>query len=162
MKIVWKYIKGYGPYAYLQESVRDGDSVTSKHVAYLGRAGGSLVPGAVVDVEGKNVTVPKIQGDKGIVEPKNARTPAHQYVIKDEDGNLTYVGQTNDLSRRAAEHSRAGTLSSDDTIESETGLVSRQVAEQKESQRVADHRAEHGENPSDNAVTPRAPGSDRI
>ncbi len=46
VKIAWKVINGYGPYAYLQNSVKSGGKVTSKHLAYLGRAGaGGLVPG---------------------------------------------------------------------------------------------------------------------
>ena len=45
-KIAWKVIKGYGPYAYLQRSIKSGGKVTSKHLAYLGKAGvGGLVPG---------------------------------------------------------------------------------------------------------------------
>ena len=162
MKVAWKYIKGYGPYAYLQSSERDGDSVTSKHVRYLGRAGGNLLPGATINVDGHTITVPDYPGDKGIVEPKTARQPAQQYVIKDDDGNLTYVGHTNDLDRRAAEHTRSGVLSADDTIESETGLVTRQAAERSETQRVAAHRSRHGENPADNAVSPQAPGTNRV
>ena len=45
MKIAWKYINGHGPYAYVQRTVRDGDSTTSEHVAYLGCAGGNLKAG---------------------------------------------------------------------------------------------------------------------
>ena len=46
VKIAWKVINGYGPYAYLQHSMKSGGKVTSKHLAYLGKAGaGGLVPG---------------------------------------------------------------------------------------------------------------------
>ena len=45
MKVVWKVVKGCGPYAYLQKSERHGTDVTSKHVAYLGAYGArGLVP----------------------------------------------------------------------------------------------------------------------
>ena len=37
VNIAWKSIKGYGPYAYLQHSVKGQDgAVTSKHLAYPG------------------------------------------------------------------------------------------------------------------------------
>ena len=36
VKVAWKTINGYGPYAYLQKSVKSGGKVTSKHIAYLG------------------------------------------------------------------------------------------------------------------------------
>ena len=46
VKVAWKVISGYGPYAYLQESVKDGGKVISKHLAYLGAAGKhGIVPG---------------------------------------------------------------------------------------------------------------------
>ncbi len=47
VKIAWKTIKGYGPYAYLQQSVKLKDGkVISQHLAYLGKLGSNgLVPG---------------------------------------------------------------------------------------------------------------------
>ena len=52
VKIAWKVINGYGPYAYLQKSVKTDGKVTSKHIAYLGAMGKKgLIPG-------KNTTVP--------------------------------------------------------------------------------------------------------
>ena len=53
-KVVWKMINGYGPYAYLQESVRSGDTVTSRHIRYLGK----IKAGGHVEYEGKQVLVP--------------------------------------------------------------------------------------------------------
>ena len=52
VKIAWKTIKGYGPYAYLQQSVKLKDGkVISQHLAYLGKLGSnSLVPGHHVSV----------------------------------------------------------------------------------------------------------------
>ena len=39
-KIAWKTINGYGPYAYLQETVKKADgTVVSNHLAYLGKPG---------------------------------------------------------------------------------------------------------------------------
>ena len=58
-KIAWKVINGYGPYAYLQESVKTAGKVISKHLAYLGKAGtGGLFPG-------KHVTLPAVPGFAG-------------------------------------------------------------------------------------------------
>lgn len=46
MKIAWKVINGYGPYAYLQESIWKGnDKVISQHLAYLGKAGATAMIG---------------------------------------------------------------------------------------------------------------------
>ena len=55
VKVAWKTIKGYGPYAYLQHSIKDQDgTVTSKHLAYLGKLGaGGLVPGHHLTVSAK-------------------------------------------------------------------------------------------------------------
>ena len=62
MKVAWKMINGHGPYAYLQESVREGDKVISRHVAYLGKAGssGGVVPGSTIRRGGQDVTVPAL------------------------------------------------------------------------------------------------------
>ena len=60
VKIAWKVINGYGPYAYLQESVKNNGKVTSKHIAYLGAAGkNGLVPG-------KKFTVPPSEDFEGV------------------------------------------------------------------------------------------------
>ena len=48
-KVSWKTIKGYGPYAYLQMTVREGKHTYSKHLAYLGGYGvGGIVGGKTV------------------------------------------------------------------------------------------------------------------
>ena len=48
MKIAWKTINGYGPYAYLQHSMRNAQGVpTSAHVQYLGA---DLEPGQFVEI----------------------------------------------------------------------------------------------------------------
>ena len=63
MKIAWKVIKGHGPYAYLQETVRTKRGTTvSKHVAYLGKAA-KFPPGLAVTIQGESVQVPKIPQD---------------------------------------------------------------------------------------------------
>ena len=68
--IAWKVIRGHGPYAYLQRSVKSDGGVTSKHLAYLGKIGtGELVPGNYVQVPavpgfaGGKVRVPLVTGE---------------------------------------------------------------------------------------------------
>ena len=59
VKVAWKVINGYGPYAYLQESVKNDGKVTSKHIAYLGSVGKKgLIPG-------KNLTIPPSEKHEG-------------------------------------------------------------------------------------------------
>ena len=70
VNIAWKTIKGYGPYAYLQHSVKQPDgTVVSKHIAYLGKIGSQgLVPNHHVTVSndaakgfaGRRVLVPHV------------------------------------------------------------------------------------------------------
>ena len=67
VKIAWKVINGYGPYAYLQDTLKTGGKVVSKHLAYLGKAGaGGLFPGkyfqvaAVSGFPGGAVRVPMV------------------------------------------------------------------------------------------------------
>ena len=56
VKVAWKVVNGYGPYAYLQESVKTGDKVMSKHIAYLGKAG--IGKDGVAVIPGKNFNAP--------------------------------------------------------------------------------------------------------
>ena len=70
VKIAWKVINGYGPYAYLQETLKEQGKVKSKHLAYLGAAGtNGLIPGkmltveAVEDFPGGRVMVPSVGDD---------------------------------------------------------------------------------------------------
>ena len=63
VKVAWKTINGYGPYAYLQKSVKSGGKVTSKHIAYLGAAG--VGKGGVALIPGKNFNAPAAQDFPG-------------------------------------------------------------------------------------------------
>ena len=69
MKIAWKVINGYGPYAYLQKTVHKGDTVVSEHVAYIGKAGVAIAPGETFAHEGAKTVAPKIGND--VVEKLN-------------------------------------------------------------------------------------------
>ena len=87
VKIAWKTIKGYGPYAYLQESVKlKSGQVVSKHLAYLGKAGagglvpgyGFRVPGKVAEYGGKTVPVPEVSPDiVAKLNPKSIKLVQH-------------------------------------------------------------------------------------
>lgn len=63
VKVAWKTINGYGPYAYLQQSVKSGGKVTSKHIAYLGVAG--LGKDGIALVPGKNFNAPAAEDFPG-------------------------------------------------------------------------------------------------
>ena len=92
MKISWKYINGHGPYAYAQVSVRKGSAVKSRHVAYLGREGGLLVPGKTVRIGDERVRVPEIPVRAGDVAPNSRKKGrVRQYVAVDADGDVVYV-----------------------------------------------------------------------
>lgn len=74
VKIAWKEINGYGPYAYLQETITTAKgTVVSKHIAYLGKIGKLAVPG-------KHMTAP---GDAGDAAGKRILVPAVPSELKD-------------------------------------------------------------------------------
>ena len=63
VKVAWKVINGYGPYAYLQKSVKSKGKVTSKHIAYLGAAG--LGKDGIALVPGKHFNAPPAEDFPG-------------------------------------------------------------------------------------------------
>ena len=92
VKVAWKTINGYGPYAYLQKSVKSGGKVTSKHIAYLGAAGVgkdgiALVPGknfnapAAEDFPGGRLRIPLV-GDETEGKLKPKQKAAVEYMEK--------------------------------------------------------------------------------
>ncbi len=73
VKIAWKTINGYGPYAYLQESVRTDGKVISKHLLYLGAIGFGAFPGHHISYEGARILAPAVPGDvKSQLKPSAA------------------------------------------------------------------------------------------
>ena len=67
MYVVWKTVNGYGPYAYVQESVSKNGKSTTKHVAYLGKLGDDadgyrvrLSPGRSFSLTGSKVVIPEV------------------------------------------------------------------------------------------------------
>ena len=59
VKVAWKVVNGYGPYAYVQKSVKVGNKVKSVHIGYLGKAGTNDV------IPGKHINVPPMKDFKG-------------------------------------------------------------------------------------------------
>ncbi len=83
VKVAWKVINGFGPYAYLQKSVKKPDgTVVSEHVAYLGGFGkAGLVPSHHVTFKGERILIPSVGqetidalGDSAIVKVDSIET----------------------------------------------------------------------------------------
>ena len=75
-----------------------------------------------------------------------------QYSIKTRKGNTKYIGMTNNPTRRAAEHKKAGKLGRGDKLVVETKAVQRKSAERVEAAKLASHRRRHGSNPKHNTT----------
>lgn len=65
-----------------------------------------------------------------------------EYRIRDADGNLTYVGETNNLQRRMNEHIKSGKLSEGGTIEVKVadGRSTSYTRRVHEQQKIAQHQ----------------------
>ena len=77
---------------------------------------------------------------------------AVQYSIKTRKGNTKYIGTTNNPTRRAAEHRKAGKLGRGDKLVVETKVVQRKSAERVETAKLASHRRRYGSNPRHNTT----------
>ena len=75
-----------------------------------------------------------------------------QYSIKNPKGATTYVGTTNNPTRRAGEHRDSGKLGAGDKLVVETRAVSRSAAEKVESAKLGSHRRSQGSNPKHNVT----------
>ena len=70
VKLAWKIINGYGPYAYLQKSVKFPDGkVVSEHIKYLGslskpKIDVDLTPGKSFKWRGESIAVPQLPADQ--------------------------------------------------------------------------------------------------
>ena len=65
-----------------------------------------------------------------------------EYRMRDEKGRITYVGETNDLSRRTKEHIRTGKLATSNTIEYKVadGRSSSRTRREHEQKSIAKHK----------------------
>ena len=75
-----------------------------------------------------------------------------QYSIKNSKGKTTYIGTTNNPTRRASEHRESGKLGRNDKLIVETRPTTKKSAEKVESAKLHAHRANHGRNPKHNTT----------
>ena len=73
-----------------------------------------------------------------------------QYSLQDSRGNTTYIGSTNNPTRRTAQHQQSGKMQPGDKLRVETKAIPRKVAEKVEAAKLASHRQNHGQNPRKN------------
>ena len=120
--VVWKVQSGYGPYAYLRESVRVDGKVRAQHICYLGRHGGesataaqapgALWPGSMVlTPTGQSVRLPDFSPavlkqlgttgpgtppkELGTTKPETVPTGAQAELgTKDHASPVDYLGTT--------------------------------------------------------------------
>ena len=80
--------------------------------------------------------------------PKNSRRDTAVYTLRGSKGEITYVGSSNDLERRASEHERSGKSG---TMRKESRRMTQTGARQREAERLATYRRNHGgQNPPHN------------
>ena len=81
-------------------------------------------------------------------KPKNSGRDTAVYTLRGARGEITYVGSSNDLERRASEHGRSGKSG---TMRKETSKMTREGARRREAERLATYRRNHGgKNPPHN------------
>ena len=79
---------------------------------------------------------------------RTTQDKAQVYTIRGRNNRINYVGSTNNPTRRAKEHERAGKRG---RLVVETKPMSRPAARRREAKRLADYRKRHqGRNPRDN------------
>ena len=106
-----------------------------------GRPGGGKASGGRSNSGGAAAGKPKGQVNSG---------KTVQYSIRDSGGNTTYIGSTNNPTRRAAQHQQSGKMQTGDKLRVETKAIPRKVAEKVEAVKLASHRENHGQNPRNN------------
>ena len=75
-----------------------------------------------------------------------------QYAVQTQSGKTTYIGSTNNPTRRAAQHQQNGKMGTGDRLVVQSRPISRAKAERLESGRLHGHRQENGRNPRHNAT----------
>ena len=74
VKLTWKMQNGSGPYAYLQDTVRAGDRVTSPHRKYLGYLGAWSRYGTGKVIPGEAIVLPNGEHFEILGLPESVRT----------------------------------------------------------------------------------------
>ena len=81
-------------------------------------------------------------------KPKNSRRDTAVYTLRGSKGEITYVGSSNDLERRASEHARSGKSG---TMRKESRRMTQKGARRREAERLQTYRKNHGgKNPPQN------------
>ena len=79
---------------------------------------------------------------------KTSKRDTAVYTLRGSRGEITYVGSSNDLERRANEHERSGKRG---TMRKETARMTKKGAQRREAERLATYRKNHGgKNPPHN------------
>ena len=76
-----------------------------------------------------------------------------QYAVKSKNGKTTYIGSTNNPTRRASEHRKSGKMRRGDKMEVQSRALPRDKAERLERGRLKGHRRAHGRNPQHNKTS---------
>ena len=79
---------------------------------------------------------------------KNSGRDTAVYTLRGSRGEITYIGSSNDLGRRASEHERSGKRG---TMRKETSRMTQPGARRREAERLETYRRNHGgKNPPHN------------
>ena len=79
---------------------------------------------------------------------KNSRRDTAVYTLRGSKGEITYIGSSNNLERRAGEHERSGKRGA---MRKETTRMTQKGARRREAERLATYRRNHGgKNPPQN------------
>ncbi len=81
-------------------------------------------------------------------QPKTGGRDTAVYTLRGSRGEITYIGSSNDLGRRASEHERSGKRG---TMRKETTRMTQPGARRREAERLETYRRNHGgKNPPHN------------
>ena len=81
-------------------------------------------------------------------QPKTGGRDTAVYTLRGSRGEITYIGSSNDLGRRASEHERSGKRGS---MRKETSRMTQPGARRREAERLETYRRNHGgKNPPHN------------
>ena len=79
---------------------------------------------------------------------KNSRRDTAVYTLRGSKGEITYIGSSNNLERRASEHERSGKRGA---MRKETTRMTQKGARRREAERLETYRRNHGgKNPPQN------------
>ena len=76
-----------------------------------------------------------------------------QYAVKNKAGQTTYIGSTNNPTRRAAQHLKSGKMQPSDKLQIQSRAIPRAKAEGLEKGRLEGHRRTNGRNPQHNVAS---------